>query len=131
MTIITEDGEYIIGVGGSVVLYSLFSTVKIRLNCEVDYALDFIKTGECKVSNIKKALEQMKIIQMELREITPREAVYNYENIEEEAPWNNNICEKISSCEELFTTDNGKVLIDELINILEYANKKNVSIILP
>ena len=48
-----------------------------------------------------------------------------------EASWKNNISKEVCSCADLFTTDNGHILIDELIDLLEYASTKNLSIVLP
>jgi hypothetical protein len=94
MTIMTEDGGYIVGIGGSMILYSLYSTVKIKIknSClNLRDALLFFRTGECTHKRIKKTLEQLLTIKNELMGINCADAVYNCDNLTETAPWKDNI----------------------------------------
>ena len=134
MTIMTEDGNKIVGVGSSMILHSLYSTSKIRVkmsSLRVGVALGFLKTGECKKNKVEKAVEQLKLIKAELLEHEPTEAVYDYRDLTVEVPWKNNINKDVYSCVELYTTDNGSILIDELIELLEYACENQLSVVLP
>lgn len=134
MTIMTDDGKMAVGVGGSAILFSLYSTAKVRIKMSglrVSSALDFLRTGECDKRKLTKTLNQLKIVKAEMSAITPDEAVYDCNNRSEKAPWENNISESVHSCMELFTTDEGDILIDRLIDLLEYAIAAGVSVVLP
>lgn len=134
MTIMTEDGGYIVGIGGSMILYSLYSTVKIKIenSCLIlRDALLFLRTGECTHERIKKTLNQLLTIKSELMGINCEEAVYNCDNLTETAPWKDNISSSVKNCYELFTTDNGKNIIDEFIALLDYANRNKLDVVIP
>lgn len=47
------------------------------------------------------------------------------------APWQHVISDEITSCADLFTTSEGRLLIDELLLLLEYAHENELSIVLP
>lgn len=134
MTIISEDGEVVVSVGGAMIMHSLYSTAKVRIRMsglKVGAALDFLRTGECKKEKIRKALCQMEVIKVALSEINPEDAIYDCNDLKKEASWKGNISSSVVSCADLFTTDEGQILIDELINLLAYAEKNNLSVILP
>lgn len=134
MTIMTEDGEMVVGVGGSMMLHSLYSTAKYRIKfsrLKVGAALEFLQTGECTHNKIKKTLDQLKVVKAELSELEPDAAIYDLNNRAEEAPWKGNISDTVCSCKDLFTTDDGRLLLDELISLLEYAKKNGLSVVLP
>ena len=69
----------------------------------------------------------MKIIRNILKEVDVNQYVYDYKHPEKKAPWKIN--NSISSCAELYTTSDGKSLIDETISLLEYSRDNNVEII--
>lgn len=134
MTIMTEDGEMIVGVGGSNMLYSMYSTVKCQIRFstfKLGLALKFLQTGECSRSKVSETLRQLMIVKEELSGLQPNKVVYNCDDMSEKAPWSGNISMDISSCVDLFTTDDGRVLIDELIHLFEYADTNNLSVVLP
>lgn len=134
MTIISEDGKVIVSVGGSMILYSLYLTAKLKIKMsrfKVGVALDFLKTGECKAKKVEKALDQLGIIKAELGKVNPENAVFDWRNPNKEAPWENNISRTVTSCADLFTTENGEILLDELINLLVYATENGISVVLP
>lgn len=134
MTIMSESGSMIVSTGGSAILFALYSTAKVRIRMSglrVGQALEFLKTGECDKKKVKKTLDQLRTVKSELMELEPEQFVYDCTDLKNEAPWKNNISKDVSSCIEVFTTDDGRILIDELINILEYAVKNSESIVLP
>lgn len=134
MTIMSEDGEVIVGIGGSTILHATYSTAICRINfakIKIRDALDFLKTGTCARNRVKKTLEQMKIIKAEFIGLAPNEAVFDCDNVNVEVPWKGNISDEVCSCMDLFTTDDGRLLIDELIALLEYSEMNGLSVVQP
>lgn len=130
MRLVTSDYKKVVDVGTAPVWNSLYSTVKLRVSGKLDEEsneiLFFLQTGECKKENLSKTLTGMKQVQKILKEVDAKDFVYDYRHLEKKAPWKIN--EAILSCAELYTTSEGKNLLDETIDLLEYACDNNIEI---
>ena len=131
MVIISDDEKKMIDAGTSDTLRALYSTAYVLLkdkSKEIQLGLDFLKTGNCNAGLAKETAKQIQEIQKELSSYKPDEAIYDYRDLELEAPWKDNISEDVTSCADLFTTADGKDLLLELIGMLSYASAQNVSV---
>ena len=131
MTILSKDEERMVDIGTSDTLRALYSTAYVLLkdkSKELGLGLEFLKTGNCSAELVKEAAKQLIIIKDELSSFKPEEAVYDYRNLKAKGPWQNNISDDVTSCADLITTADGKVLLTELIDTLIYASDNNVSV---
>lgn len=131
MTIISDDEAKMVDVGTSDTLRALYSTALILLkdsNSDIELGLEFLRTGNCTAGLAEESAKQIRAIKQELSLFKPTDAVYDYRDLKKEAPWKNNISERVTSCANLYTTADGKDLLLELIDILNYASIKGVSV---
>lgn len=131
MVIISDDEARMIDVGTSDTLRALYSTVYVLLkdkSKDISLGIEFLKTGNCTAGLAKETAKQIQEIKNELSLYKPDEAVYDYRDLQLEAPWKDNISEDVTSCADLFTTADGKDLLLEIIDMLSYASAQNVSV---
>ena len=131
MTIISDDEVKMVDVGTSDTLRALYSTALILLkdsNSDIELGLEFLRTGNCTAGSAEESAKQIEAIKKGLSSFNPKDAVYDYRDLKKEAPWKDNISEHVTSCANLFTTADGKDLLLELIDILNYASIKVVSV---
>lgn len=125
MNIITDDRKKMVDIGGSDILYALYSTAYIRIEDNkktcVEKALDFLETGSC-AKGLLETAKQVNLIRDMLSQVSPDKMVYDKNDIKKKAPWGNNISPVITSCANYFTTADGKDLFSELVEILVYAH---------
>lgn len=132
MLIISSNDEYIIDVGTSDILTALYSTIKVRLcsiQNKIGLAIQFFEVGKCDTENAGRTAEQFEIIKKELQRIDVDQVVYDFEQPDKKAPWEGNINPLIHDCSTLFTTADGKDLLNEIIDILRYGDVKKVDIL--
>ncbi len=133
MHIITKDSKRIINVGTNDIMFSVYSTVMIKLkdNCsEISDAISFLQTGECRSINALECARQINLIRDKLSQINPNDAVYDMNNISKEAPWKGKLSPVITSCGNMFTTSDGKDLLYEMVCILTYSYYQNVDVLI-
>ncbi len=131
LTIITTDNKRMVSVGSSAILHALYSTVTILLKDNSDdlqSAIRFLKTGKCDSRLSQDAAKQINLIRDRLTAFSPDKAIYDKDNPENKAPWENNLSPIVTSCGNLFLTADGKDLLFELVSILSYSAIKKVSI---
>lgn len=124
MTIISSDGERFVSVGSAALWWSLYSTMLARIDRFVERyeALNtFFKSQECASESALQIAEQLEVIKQSLSAIRPELAVYDINHPEVLPPWTEYINPAVSSCAELYTTEDGLNLMDELIGLLKYA----------
>ena len=124
MVIASEDGKRIIRVGSSDILFSVYSTIMVRLKyCHnsIRSAIIFLKTGKCFSDKCMETAREFNLIRDALSQIKPEDAVYDFRDLQKEAPWKNNLSEVITSCANLFTSSDGRDLLFEIVSILCYG----------
>lgn len=131
MTIISEDGNRIVDVGTSDILFSVISTINIRLKHaqkKIPLAIRFLESGACEGSDGLETARQFNLIRDQLAGLSPDKAVYDQRDPKKPAPWENNLSSVITSCANLYTTADGKDLLYEIVSILTYGGIVNVKI---
>ena len=131
MIILTKDSERVIDVGSTDILFSLYSTVMIKLkksHSELSDAISFLKTGECKCDIALVCARQINLIRDKLSQINPNDAIYDMNDLSKEAPWKENMSKVVTSCGNMFTTSDGKDLLFEIVSILTYSYYHNVDV---
>lgn len=133
MIIISEDQKRIIDIGEEDIWKAVYSTI---ISCigynknKYPLVFDFIKNGKCYGENGYETARQFNLIRDELSRFPPEKAVYDIDNPSIEAPWKENLSPVITSCANLFTTEDGKDLLYELVSILTYAQIAKKTIII-
>ena len=121
MIIRTVDNKKIAELGTSDILYSVYSTVEVRLGKlkkSIPLALDFLASGKCSASNAIETARQFNLIRDELSKIPPEKAVYDMSDLKKPAPWLGNLSPVVTSCANLYTTSDGKDLLYEIVCVL-------------
>ena len=132
MTLFTSDGEMNVDVGSGAIWYSIYSTAMCILPDKtkerISHALTFLKTGECPLEQISITKKELETVINEFSHIKPEDAVYDMHKPEVAPPWKGNIAERVTSCANMYTTADGKDLFSEVMELLTYAEKNNLSI---
>lgn len=131
MTIISDDGKYIVSVGSSTIWWALYSTIRRWVEGYPERYQGVDKLFQEFACTSEAALEvavELDGIRSELSRIKPDKAVYDINHLEVSPPWKNNISPNVLSCADLFTTEDGKNLIAELIELLRYSNAKDTTV---
>lgn len=132
MTIMSSDGERYVDVGSYDIWYSVLSTAEVRLapmKNDIDLALDFLNTGRCSCEKAYETARQFNLIRDAFSQIDPSNAVYNKDKPSMAAPWSNNLSGIVTSCGNLYTTSDGKDLLNEVVCLLTYAHYKKVDVL--
>lgn len=133
MHIVTKDSERAIDVGSPDILFSLYSTVMIKLkesHSELPYAIAFFQTRECKGDNALECARQINMIRDMLSQINPNDAVYDMNDTSKEAPWKGKMSSVVTSCGNMYTTSDGKDLLYEIVSILTYSYYCKVDVLI-
>lgn len=132
MRIFTSDYVKNVDVGTGSVWYSIFSTASIRLSTDdqdfLQYAMDFLRTGECYADDAQITARQMELVKKRFAKLLPADAVYDMTHPDKQAPWYNNLSGRVTSCANLYTTADGKDLLNEAIDLLKYAANNKVDV---
>lgn len=130
MKIFTSDYKKSVDVGTGSVWYSVFSTASVRLSADdqdfLQYAMDFLRTGECNADDAQITARQMELVMKRFARLLPADAVFDMAHPGKHAPWHNNLSEQVTSCANLYTTADGKNLLIEVIDLLKYAANNSV-----
>lgn len=131
MTIISDDGNFIVSVGSSTIWWALYSTIRKWVDGYPERYQGVDKLFQNLGCTSQAALEnaaELDEIRRELSKIKPDMAIYDINHPEVLPPWKNNISPDILSCADLFTTEDGKNLLSELIRLLRYSNTAGTTI---
>ncbi|BBA92773.1 hypothetical protein SR187_5840 [Streptococcus ruminantium] len=71
--------------------------------------------------NLKDCLLELQNIRIEFSKLSSYDNVWDFENLEESAPWGNQICSEIKLLSDYFITLNGSNLLDVMIRVFEHA----------
>lgn len=134
MTIMSSDGERFVSIGNSGIWNSLYSTLVYRIEGfseKYPAANAFFSTCICDTSVALTTLDEIKSLRAVLSTMTPDKAIYDIRHPEKPLPWKNNLSGSITSCDKLFTTEDGQDLLLEIIHLLEYAEQNKLNVTLP
>ncbi|MBR3158032.1 MAG: hypothetical protein IKF14_02900 [Atopobiaceae bacterium] len=124
IVIASSDGRKAADIGSTSVLYSLYSTIIMRIPDAVQIAglaVKFLHSGFCASEDCLATARQTNLLRDRLSQIPPEEAVYDMNDLDARAPWEGNISPVITSCGNFYTTSDGKDLIFEIVSVLTYA----------
>ncbi|WFF73431.1 Imm70 family immunity protein [Proteiniclasticum sp. QWL-01] len=132
MLIISSDSQQIVDVGTNDILNALSSTIQVWLwpyISDIEEALEFIIYGTSDANKTIEIAKQFVFIRDKLSLLGPECAVYDISNPTKPGPWNGYISKEVTSCANLFTTSDGKNLLDEIIRLCHYADQNSQSLV--
>jgi hypothetical protein len=118
---------YKIGTGDF--LNSFFSTVYVKLEnfnwgSRYPIIMNELYNGAIRKEKINAALIELEDIKNNLAVLSPKDVVWDFENLEALPPWGDNISSDITNLSNYFVTSDG----DDLLYILKKAMKTSVEI---
>ena len=113
--------------------YSFFSTTCVNLEysrwgSKFPIIMQELYTGTVSYNNIYKAIEEINIVDDELKRIPPNKVVWSFEDRTKMPPWGSNISPDINNLSDYFITCDGKNLISVLKIALNKAELEKVDI---
>lgn len=132
MRLFTSDYSKTVDIGTSSIWNSVYSTARTVLSdsisAHVPLAMAFLKTGACSAADAKETQVQLMEIRSAFLALAPEKAIYDWHQPAMPAPWKGNIAPTVTSCASLYTTADGKDLLCEVSNLLEYAGQQQLDI---
>ncbi len=130
MIIKTKGYERVLDFGTQSLLFSLYSTIVIRIanKDDIGKAISFLQNEVCDYEDALECARQFNLIRDSLSQVKPEYAVYNMKDLSEKAPWSDNLSPIVTSCGNLFLTSDGKDLLFEIVSILTFAYYKKLSV---
>jgi len=131
MTIFSEDRKVYADIGNYSYWNCFYSTIVVKLKKlkkEILQALSFLENVECKPIDCIETARQLNLIRDNLSKISPKELVYDLNDLSKRPPWEGNISPVVTSCGNFFTTADGKDLIYELNVVLCYCAINDMSV---
>lgn len=125
MRISCSDCRETIDIGSYAIFHSLYSTIKVNLQQQIDticLAVQFLETGKCDANLALETARQFNLIRDALSQFPPHRAVYDCDNPHQVVPWAEKISPVITSCANYYTTSDGRDLLFEIVRILCYAS---------
>ena len=130
MMIVTDDNKRIISIGSGI-LFSVYSTLEVRtkrFKKDVPLAEQFLKFGVCEPENAMETARQFNQLRDEFAKYEPDKAVYDMTDPKKAAPWAGKLSKVVTSCANLYTTNDGQDLLFEIVSILCYASNAGVKV---
>lgn len=132
MRLFTSDYSKTVDVGTGSIWNSIYSTaitlLSENIKRRVPLAIEFLKTGFCNACIAGETRTQLMAIHNAFLAFAPDAAVYDWRNPAMPAPWRGYIASSVTSCANLYTTADGKDLFKEVLNLLEYAERKSLDV---
>lgn len=109
-------------------LHAFFSTISYNLEDNIwgskyPIMMNELYQGELNWEDASKAIEELKIIQEELKKFSPEHVVWDIEDISKQPPWGNNISTDITDLSNYFVTSDGR----DLISVIYLALNDSIS----
>ena len=82
----------------------------------LQYAVSFLDSGVCEADDAQITARQLELIKRRFAKHSPSSHLNSFVN------------ESATSCADLFITEDGKYLFDELISLLKYADKTQADV---
>ena len=113
--------------------HSFFSTICINLEngnwgSKFPIIMNALYGGEIEVSNLEEAKKEIEELKEELQELSPKNVVWDAEDLDKMPPWGDNISANITDLSNYFVTSDGKDLLDTLIEAVKQAIIENVAL---
>ncbi len=125
MTVGLEIDNIFTEVGSQALLHSFFSTISFHLEPEgwgtrFPELMNDLYQGRLEPDAADKALADARAIRDELAALSSERVVWEIEAIGNEPPWGDAIPDRVTNLSHYHTTRTNRVLMDELVEILEF-----------
>ena len=112
---------------------AFFSTVLVRLEngswgSRFPVIMNQLYSGHVPPDLAGAAKRELQSIRAELRQFSPVDVVWNYENLSARPPWGDNIAARIRDLSNYFVTSGGKDLIDLLLETFSYSETHHLPV---
>lgn len=126
MSVALKVGLRYYTIGTSGFFNSFFSTVFMRLEggnwgSRYPIVMNELYQGNVSIYNLKDCLLELESIQLEFSKLPSHENVWNFENLDEIAPWGTRICSELENLSDYFITVNGSNLLEMMIRVFQHA----------
>lgn len=133
MAIGFEVWNYWYEIGSSDFLYSFFSTIAVVLEKEewgnrFPIIMTHLYNGCIENSEMLEAKQELLTIQNELKQHSPNEIVWNFEDRALAPPWGNNISDSITDLSNYFYTSDGEDLFEKFFKAIDDAIETDSSL---
>lgn len=122
---------YQIGTGDF--LHSFFSTVCVRLEdgkwgSKYPYIMNILYQGKLEYDEVKHAKKELLEIQEKLKDFSPRDVVWDIDDLKQLPPWGDNISSDITNLSNYFVTSDGRDLIEVMFKVFEDAESEKACV---
>lgn len=126
-------GFYWFQIGTGDFLHSFFSTVAFNLEnkkwgSRFPIIMNKLYQGKLEVEVVDKAIEELKVIQEELKAYGPGKVIWDIEDLSKQPPWGNEISKDITDLSNYFVTSDGEDFLSIFFRALVKAKENNTSI---
>lgn len=118
-------------IGSGDFLYSFFSTVACRLEGN-HWGKRFPKImkelyhGSLPHADIEEGIREMAVIREELRAFAPSQVVWDFDDLQKQPPWGDNISPEITDLSQYFVTGDGEDFFEVALDAMQEAKKRRV-----
>ncbi len=124
---------YWFDVGNWKFLYSFFSTVAHQLENRkwgsvYPHLMIELYDGKISENNLDFLNKELIEIKNRLEKLSPDKVIWNYENLDENPPWGNDISNDITNMSNYYVTCNGEDFIDVFQEAIQMAKEENVDL---
>lgn len=114
-------------------LHSFFSTVAFNLEnkkwgSRFPIIMNKLYQGKLEFEDVDKAIEELKVIQEELKAYGPEKVIWDIEDLSKQPPWGNKISKDITDLSNYFVTSDGEDFLSVFFRALEEAKEDSTSI---
>lgn len=114
-------------------LHSFFSTVAFNLEnkkwgSRFPIIMNKLYQGKLEVEDVDKAIEELKVIQKELKAYGPEKVIWDIEDLSKQPPWGNEISKDITDLSNYFVTSDGEDFLSVFFRALEEAKEDTTGI---
>ena len=114
-------------------LHSFFSSVAFNLEnknwgSRFPIIMNKLYQGKLEVEDVDKAIEELKVIQEELKAYGPEKVIWDIEDLSKQPPWGNKISKDITDLSNYFVTSDGEDFLSIFFRALEKAKEDSTTI---
>jgi hypothetical protein len=128
ISLVTNNINY--EIGNFEFLFAFFSTVSHHLEknswgSRFPVLMNELYQGKVSPENLSILIQEIGIVQEELRNFEPKEVIWNIEDLTKRPPWGDKISTEITSLANYFVTSDGKDLFEVLNAAVTRAKSNN------
>lgn len=122
-------------VGEGSLLNAFFSTVYVRLEnnewgSKYPVIMNKLYWGEIPLEYLETGIAELLSIQEELKNFTPHDMIWDFEDLSATPPWGDNIAAHITNLSQYFITSSGSDLVDVMLTSFKFAIDKGQNVII-